>query len=229
MASIAWLGRADGCLRRPVWVVLRDFLSSDESLFTSGQSEAAKLGNLLHPLSAFQVAGIWPVGDFRLHPPQLPSVLLIGLVLLAAAGRARACVRRREWGLLLYVGVALGGCGLDLPDRRHPLGHRQDPGDLGAGAARRGADRRRDPVQTQSLGAVIVAILAGGVLWSNVLAYSHVLLAPRPRLAELQHVGELVDGKAPTLLNTYEVYGDEHFLRAGAPVGPADLRERSWR
>jgi hypothetical protein len=225
VASIAWLGGLTAACMIPVWVVLKDFLSSDESLFTSGQSEAARLGNLLHPLSAFQVAGIWPVGDFRLHPPQLPSALLIGLVLLAATGAVWACIRRREWGLVLYMGVALGGCGLIYLIGATPWVIAKalaiSAPALLAAALTGGAilwKRRR-------WGAVIVAILAGGVLWSNVLAYSHVLLAPRPRLAELQHVGELVDGKAPTLLNAYEVYGDEHFLRTGAPVGPADYRE----
>ena len=57
------------------------------------------------------------------------------------------------------------------------------------------------------------------------LAYRAVTLAPRPRLAELQHIGGLVAGKGPTFLNEYEVYADEHFLRSGAPVGPADYRK----
>jgi hypothetical protein len=62
------------------------------------------------------------------------------------------------------------------------------------------------------------------VLWSNALAYHDVLLAPRPRLAELQRIGDLVAGNAPTLLNAYDIYGNDHFLRAGAPVGPAEYR-----
>ena len=81
-------------------------------LFASGQSTEDKLGNLIHPLSAFQLAGIWPVGDFRLTPPTLASALLIGL----AADRGGRCVflsvRRRELGLGLYVAVALSGCGV---------------------------------------------------------------------------------------------------------------------
>ena len=39
--------------------------ATDHGLFSSGQSTATQLGNLFRPLSAFQLAGIWPVGDFR--------------------------------------------------------------------------------------------------------------------------------------------------------------------
>jgi hypothetical protein len=63
------------------------------------------------------------------------------------------------------------------------------------------------------------------VLWSNVLAYGDVSLASRPRMEELQHMGKLVAGKGPTLINEYEVYADRHFLREGAPTEPAEYRE----
>ncbi len=225
IVSVAWLGGLAAACMVPVWIVLGDFLSSDESLFTSGQSEAAKLGNLIHPLSAFQLAGIWPVGDFRLDPPRLPTVLLVGLLLVAAAGAVWVCVRRRQWSLVLYLAVALGGCGLIYLIGATPwvIGKTlaiSTPALLAAGLAGGALLWRRN----RWGGGLLVAALAFGVLWSNVLAYSHVILAPRPRLAEMQHIGELVDGKGPTLLNTYEIYGDEHFLRKGAPVGPADYR-----
>src|SRR5205807_9609888 len=73
-------------------------------------------------------------------------------------------------------------------------------------------------------GGLAVTALVGGVLWSNALAYQDVTLAPRARLAELQHRGGLLTGKGPTLINEYEVYADRHFLRPGAPVGPAEYR-----
>jgi hypothetical protein len=43
-------------------------------------------------------------------------------------------------------------------------------------------------------------------------------------MAELQHIGGLVAGKGPTFVNEYEVYADNHFLRDGAPIEPADYR-----
>jgi hypothetical protein len=74
------------------------------------------------------------------------------------------------------------------------------------------------------LGPLLMLIIGGGVLFSNVLAYSDATLAPRARLVELQHIGQLVAGKGPTFVNEYEVYADRHFLRAGAPVEPAEYR-----
>ena len=95
----AWLGGITAAVIVPVWIVFGGFLSNDVGLFSSGQSLATRLGNLDHPLSAFQLVGIWPVGDFRLTPPDLPNVLLIGLALLAATGALLVSARRREFGL----------------------------------------------------------------------------------------------------------------------------------
>ena len=222
--SIAWLGVIAAAFVVPVWIVLGSFLSNDGGLFSSGESTATKLGNLIHPLSAFQLAGIWPVGDFRLTPPELPAALLIGLALLAAIGALCVSVRRRELGLPLYVAVALTGCGLIYLAGATPwvVGKTlaiSAPALLAAalaGAAMLCSRRRA--------GVLVLAALAGGVLWSSALAYHDALLAPRSRLAELQHIGGLVAGHGPTLLNEYEVYADRHFLRAGAPVEPAEYR-----
>jgi hypothetical protein len=74
------------------------------------------------------------------------------------------------------------------------------------------------------LGPLTMLVIAGGVLWSNVLGYSDATIAPRARLAELQHISGLVAGKGPTFINEYEAYADRHFLRAGAPVEPAEYR-----
>jgi hypothetical protein len=74
------------------------------------------------------------------------------------------------------------------------------------------------------VGALVVLGLLGGVMWSNVLGYRDVTLAPRDRLAELQHIGEMVADKGPTFINEYEVYGDRHFVRQGFPVEPAEYR-----
>ena len=70
----------------------------------------------------------------------------------------------------------------------------------------------------------MLGAIAGGVLWSNFLQYRNVTLAPRARLAELAHVGGMLAGHGPTFFNEYEIYGDRHFLRAGAPVEPAEYR-----
>src|SRR5207302_2057611 len=73
-------------------------------------------------------------------------------------------------------------------------------------------------------GLLVLLAIGGGVVWSNALAYHDTTLAPRQRLAELQHIDDLLPGKGPTFLNEYEYYADRHFLRDGAPVEPADRR-----
>jgi hypothetical protein len=234
--SLAWLAGLTAACVVPVWAVVGDFLSNKgglfAGLFSSGQTQATRLGNLIHPLSAFQLAGIWPVGDFRLTAPTLASALLIGLALLAAGAGLWVSVRRRQFGIALYVAIALIGCGAAYFSGGTPWVTGKtlaisSPALLVAaltgggvlwglwGGNRTGG----------AAGALVAVTLVGGVLWSNALAYHDATLAPRPRLAELQHIGDLVAGNAPTFVNEYEIYADRHFLRAGAPVEPAEYRE----
>ena len=87
---------------------------------------------------------------------------------------------------------------------------------LGAGwLAGRGRRRSRSAA---------VAVVAGGVVWSNALAYRDVSLAPHDQLAELEEIGERVAGEGPTLMTEYEPYGARHFLRDGDPEGVSELR-----
>jgi hypothetical protein len=79
-------------------------------------------------------------------------------------------------------------------------------------------------VVAAGVGVLLLGAIAGGVLWSNYLQYHNVTLAPRARLGELQTIGGLVAGRGPTFFNEYEIYGDRHFLRSGAPVEPAEYR-----
>ena len=227
------LGAMTAVLALPVWITLSKFLGERaHGLFSSGTHTAQEsLGNLTQPLSAWQLAGIWPVGDFRERAPTLAE---------RAARRPRHG-RRRRGDLddpapppvrhrLLRRDRADRLRDL-LSDRRVAMGDRQGAGDLLPAllaAALTGAallwsqwGRHR---AVRLVAVLVVAALAGGVLWSNVLAYQDVTLAPRPRLAELQHIGELLAGKGPTFMNEYEVYADRHFLREGAPVEPAEYR-----
>jgi hypothetical protein len=68
--------------------------------------------------------------------------------------------------------------------------------------------------------------IAGGVIWSNVLAYGGINLAPRDRMAELEQIGKQIAGQGPTLMTDYEPYGVRHFLRNADPEGASELRRR---
>jgi hypothetical protein len=219
------LAGATAVLSLPVLLVLTQFLHTDSALFAGGGggSSPLALGNLVHPLSVFQLAGVWPVGDFRYAPARLPTALLIWLVGLTAAGGVWWAVARRRLELPLYLGVVAAGCALTWLAGGTPwvVGKAlaiASPALLACGLGFvAGHPRAR-------AGLVAAAAIAVGVLWSNALAYHDVLLAPRARLAELARIGPLVAGAGPTLLNEYEIYGDRHFLRQGAPQEPAEYR-----
>ncbi len=219
------LGAATVVLALPMWVTLSSVLGSYSGLNSGNLPTSETLGNLLQPLSGWQLAGIWPVGDFRVRAPTVATALLVALVLVAAVTAIWLTVRRQRFGIAAYVVVALAGCAIGYLAHSTPwvLGKAfaiSSPALLAAalvGGALLLTWRR--PV-----GFLVLLALGGGVVWSNALAYHDVLLAPRSRLAELQHIGGLVAGKGPTLIDDYEVYADRHFLRAGAPVEPAEYR-----
>ena len=68
-----------------------------------------------------------------------------------------------------------------------------------------------------------MAIIAG-VLWSNVLQYHDVWVAPSGRLSELESIGHRFAGQGPTLLTEFEPYGARHFLRSMDTEGASELR-----
>jgi hypothetical protein len=70
-----------------------------------------------------------------------------------------------------------------------------------------------------------MTVIAGGVLWSNALAYRDVSLAPHDRFAELSSIGQWING--PTLMTDYEPYAVRWFLRRGDPEGASELRRRT--
>jgi hypothetical protein len=92
-------------------------------------------------------------------------------------------------------------------------------GRLAGGIPVRGSGRRFEAI-------LIAAAVAGGVLWSNALAYHEVSLAPHDQLAELEHIGARIAGQGPTLMTEYQPYGVRHFLRAADPEGASELRRR---
>jgi hypothetical protein len=226
--SVGGLAAASAVLALPVWLVLGTALSTDATFAngTGAGSTALSLGNLRAPLSAFQLAGIWPAGDFR---SPLPSgVVPVGLIVLALAAAVAAgglSFRARSFGLAFYAGVALVGClAIDLAGGvPWVLGKAfaiASPAILVAaltGGALLWARNR-------PAGTVVLGLLAGGVVWSNVLGYHDATIAPVGPLDDLQHIGTLVGGKGPTFINDFAVYADRYFLRAGDPVEPAEYR-----
>src|SRR5439155_4083138 len=73
---------------------------------------------------------------------------------------------------------------------------------------------------------VAALAIAVGVLWSNVLQYHDVSLAPRAQLHELEVIGNRFAGAGPALMTDYQAYGVRHFLRRDDAEGASELRVR---
>ena len=188
----------------------------------------ADLGNLVAPSSKLQVFGIWPVGDFRYRPHNIHlTYVLIALVAVAAVGGLVWAWRCREWGLLLYVAGAAVGCAVSVALGSPWIDGKAmaiaSPAALIAAAAATGwlvVKRRRFEAT------VAILVIAGGVLWSNALAYRQVWLAPRSQLQELATIGTKFSGQGPALMTEYSPFGVRHFLRSMDPEGASELRRR---
>jgi hypothetical protein len=184
-------------------------------------------GNLRGPLSFLQVLGIWPSGDFRFHPDgTVVTAVLVALAIAAALLGLWAAWRRRAERPLLYA-CALLACAaivvLGSPWAGGKALATASPIALSLAALGALAALRLDRLA----GTVLVVVIAGGVIWSNVLAYGGVNLAPYGLLHELQEIGHEFAGQGPTLMTEYNPYGARHFLREADGEGASELRVRS--
>jgi hypothetical protein len=187
-----------------------------------------ELGNLIRPLNPEQILGVWPAGDFRMDPNDL-DVTHVLVAFVAAAGIAGliATLIRRAWPVALYILAAGSGAlvigVLGSPWLAGKAFATASPAFvfialLGA-AILLGTGRRAEA-------AMLAVVIAGGVLWSNALAYHDVSLAPHDQLAELEHIGARVAGEGPALMTDYNPYGVRHLLRAADAEGASELRRR---
>jgi hypothetical protein len=209
---------------------LPSLLKADQFLSpnTGTLTRSTDLGNLVEPLSWMQFFGIWPTGDFRFEPDSIDATHLMIVVVAAAAllGLALAW-RRGASGFLVYVVGGTVGCFLVVAFGSPWIDAKAlataSPAFVLAGLAAGGvvveSGRRIE-------GLLVIAVIAGGVLWSNALAYKDVTLAPHDRLAELEDIGSRFAGQGPALMTDYEPYGVRHFLRRLDPEGASELRRR---
>jgi hypothetical protein len=196
------------------------------SPFQSGLTSESEIGNLIGPLDPFQALGIWPSGDFRLAPSaSVANAVLIALGVLAAMFGLWAAWRRRGAAMLLFATSLLAGAAIVLVGSPWVDGKAlatAAPAALAFAIGGAIATARLDRLT----GAVLTIAVAGGVLWSNVLAYGGVDLAPYAQLAELQQIGEKYAGQGPALMTEYNPYGARHFLRDLDGEGASELRVR---
>lgn len=211
-----------GVLALPSFVAAVAWLKGYSGLYTS----EGEYANLRGRLSWLQVFGIWPHGDFRTPPEDLDAThVLVSVVGLAAVVALGLAWRRKAWELLLAVATTAFACVFYVGAASPWIGAKalasSSPVVLAAALAGAAAvfEGGRRVEATVVAGFVIV-----GVIWSNVLQYHDVFLAPSARLAELATIGHRFRGQGPALMTEYEEYGSRHFLRRLDAEGASELR-----
>lgn len=194
--------------------------------FQSGLTSESELGNLIGPLDRLQVLGIWPSGDFRIQPTSsVATAILIALGIVAALIGLGAALSRRSMAALLFATTLIACAAIVLVGSPWVDGKAlatAAPAALSLAIAGAIVTLRADAIT----GLALIAVVAGGVLWSNVLAYGGVDLAPYGQLVELQEIGEDFKGQGPTLMTEYGPYGARHFLRELDGESASELRMR---
>jgi hypothetical protein len=186
-------------------------------------------GNLRGPLNALQVLGVWPAGDFRFDPDgTVVTAVLIALTIVAVlAGVWTAWSGRRRNATLALYAVSLLACAMIVligsPWAAAKALATASPVALSLAMAGALAALRVD----RFVGAALIVVVAGGVLWSGALAYGGASLAPYEQLRELEQIGEEFAGQGPALMTEYSPYGARHFLRELDGEAASELRERT--
>ncbi|HEU0251098.1 MAG TPA: hypothetical protein VFR48_10280, partial [Solirubrobacteraceae bacterium] len=203
------------------------FYERNKGVLTGGN----ELGNLIAPLHLRQIVGIWTAGDFRVAPDSsFATNALIVLAVLAAAGALIAALRRGRRELGLYVFCSLVGAVIVFWIASPWLGGKAlaSASPTIAFAALLGCAMALTAWSgwRRALATLAGLAIAGGIVWSDVLGYHDVSLAPRAQFAELAHIGERIAGQGPTLMTDYSPYGARHFLREAEAESASELRTR---
>ena len=214
-----------GILAEPILRRASTFFSTATSVLgrAGTANTATQFGNLPMPLPRWELFGIWPVGDFRYDVVAHEHVgyALIGVAVISAGLGALWTLRRRAWGPLLQI-VATTVAAVYLLSRSSPYAASKVMMIFSLTvvlAAMLGSVALVDSGRRLE-GWLLAAILAGGVLWTNALAYSNATVAPRGRFAELAAIGQRFHGQGRAFYNQADEYAI-HFLRSEAPDDPA--------
>jgi hypothetical protein len=210
-----------GVLAIPAFAAGAEWLQHAGAYTSTGE-----LGNLRGKLNWLQVFGIWPHGDFRTPPRNLDAMhVLVAVAGLAAALAVGVAWRRKSWELLLAFATAVFACVFYVSAASPWIGAKalasSSPIILAVALAGAAAVFERGR-RVEAM--VAASFIVGGVIWSNVLQYRDVFLAPSSRLTDLETIGHRFAGEGPALMTEYEEYGSRHFLRTLDAEGASELR-----
>ena len=178
--------------------------------------------------------GIWPVADFRNHPPDSPATYaLIAILLVGVVAGVVLAWRRRAWGIPLYLATGLGGflvvrglghVGLSSPWLNAKAMAEASPAVVAAGVAGAAALLRDGPARRGVRSSAVRSRPACSGRTASRTRTSGSRRAPSSPSCE--SVGKRFAGQGPALMTETEPYGVRHFLRNLDPEGAADRRRR---
>jgi hypothetical protein len=218
IATVAVLIVVGGVMAFPAIETASSFFAVAGSVLTT----KTELGHLVRPIEWWQILGIWPRGDFRfqLAAHQQVAFALMGIAIGGFVLGALLLVRRYSVGPLILLVTALAAA-LFLTRLGSPYANAKTltiaspaivlTALLGA-VALRSAGRRIEA-------SLLAAVITGGVLWTNALAYHNANLAPRDRFAELSRIDNRFAGQGPSFYNQSDEFA-VHFLRKTQPWNP---------
>jgi hypothetical protein len=211
IAAVTGVIALTAAISLPVLLTAVTSFNTTSSVLTSG----SVTGELLGPLSKYEIFGIWPVGDFRrpllLHATPIHIVIWIAIASTLVGGLWT--LQRRAWGpALLLLGNAF--VGVLLLRQATPYAASKVEAILSTTAvlaAMLGAvalSRAWRP-----LGWVLAAVLTLAVLWTNDKSLRAAPLAPQPRFAELSRIDARFAGPGPSFYNLWDAEYSTYFAR----------------
>jgi hypothetical protein len=213
LAACGILGAGIALLALPTVGPLSRSLTLAKAVSGSNPAAVADPGNLLRPLKFVQTFGVWLGETHRLDPRYFnQTYLLVGVVVACALLGLVWLVRGRAWSLLACVAIwfvvwdFLTHRGTNWTDAK--LLMLLSPVVLLValvGAFGLARSRRAE-------GALLAALVIGGVLASDALLYHGANMAPTKRFVELSSIGARFAGEGPALAPDFEEY-DFYLLR----------------
>src|SRR3954451_4330464 len=186
------------------------------------------LGNLAAAMPVRAATGIWPNTDYR-YPLKvehgLTGALMIFVLALGVVGLV-AALRRRDWGIVFLTAGGAAALAYYMA-RTGPWLQLKAIAITGAvvltcafaGAAAVGSRFGRLAAW------LLAAVVAGGVLYGNALAYHDTTLAPSKRFRDLEQIGNRYASDGPALYTDFEEDAEYTLRREGA-VGIVDPPSR---
>ncbi len=225
LTTAVFAALASLALALPALVVAPEFLD-DANEVARGTDVT---GNLLGPLSPWQLAGIWPSEDFRVAPEESRATD-------RPRRRRPRCLRPRSGRCVSSTCLATARASRDLGGRRPRLPGLFRALDRGEGTSppprppslrSRSSAARRSSSQGAGSKARLCSPRSSAASRGRTRSRSSdARLAPRGQLAELEAIGARHAGEGPALMTEYQPYGVRHFLRRLDAEGASELRRR---